>query len=419
MIQFASNQAIREADFANAFSPVNPNGDMRAAEAFSRMVDVVPAPQVLWSDSTKRVSDVYNTIVRNANSTAAVDPNQLKTYNMAFNFLNTTQTMTDFMGNSTTQTVPSGIYKTYQVNLQSYIAAISSYRLTFNNYDLSDPKQQREWIAKEPVLSAAVNAAWNNLQQSGAPLVIQALNALTTTVNSASRDVISQAQQAMRNAALASMTVGSPPWYLAYATPSDWADASEAQNMTTMSISSSTLNQSADSSFDSWSSGASGGWGLWSVGGSASGSSSTQTFQSQATSFNLTATIGVVRIYRPWYNPILFQMQNWSVEGIPTDGISDGKGGGLMPLVPTALIVARNFQLSGTFSTEEKSHIESAVSGGASVGWGPFQVGGSYSHSESHDRLNTTFDGTTITVPGIQVIGYVNSVTPSSPPAAS
>lgn len=417
MIQFATNQQINPADFANAFSPMNPTkGDMKAAETFSRFVDAIPNPGVLWSDSTDRVSSEYRNIVQGATTTVQPDQKQLDLYNKAYNYLNKTQTIEDFEGNKTTQLIPSPIYSTYQTNLQSYLAALSSYRLTYNNYNLDDPAQQRDWIAKEPVLKAAVTAAWNNLQQSGAAQVEQALAALTTTINSATRVALDAARQTMNTAALASLT-GAGDWFLAYATPSNWADVSAAQNMTALTIDSSNVQTSSSSSSRSWGGGVDASWGLWSVGGSTSGSSGSTHFDSKEDKFKMSAKIGLVRIYRPWFNTAFFKLKNWTVDDMGANGISDGKGKGALPMVTTALIVARDFKLEGSFSSKAVDTMRSAVSGSTSVGWGPFKVSGNYSQSSSSESQKSSFNGSTLTVPGLQVIGYVNSLIPASPPA--
>ena len=416
MIQFASMQAVRPEDFAGAFSPLNPAGDLRKAEAFSRLVDAIPESQILWVDSGKRVSQQYSMIVNGASSNAQVDPQKQATYDKAFNYLNKTTTIEDFEGNKTTQTVPSAIYATYQTNMQTYLAALTSYRLSYNNYDLNVTAQQREWVAKEPLLKAQVNAAWNNLQQSGAPQVQQALAALVSTINSAVRNAIEQARRTMDGASLASMAgAAADPWYLAYATPSNWSELSAGANMTELTVDTSNLQSTASSNFNSWEVGGKGSYGLWTVSASGGGSSGSTTSSSTSETFKMKAKVGVVRIYRPWYNPALFGMKNWQIDDLAPPGVSDGKGKGALPLLPTALIVARDFELSGTFSTEDKSHMESAINGKASVGWGPFQVSGGYSHSESKDSLKSTFDGSTLKVPGIQIIGYVNAIVPPAP----
>lgn len=417
MIQFASMQSVRPEDFRNAFSPLNPSkGDMRTAEAFSRLVDAVPTPSVLWADSGDKVSEQYRIIVTGAQTTGEIDPKQQATYDKAYNYLNKTQTIEDFEGNKTTQVVPSPIYSQYQTNLQTYVAALTSYRLTWMNYDLDNPQQQREWTAKEPLLKAQVTAAWNNLQQAGAPQVQQALAALTTTINSMVRNALDQAQRTMSAAALASMTGAGSDWFLAYATPSDWVEATAVKNMTDLTLDTKNLSTSSDSNFTSWNAGVDAKWGLWSGGGKVDSSEGTTHFKSTSDSFKMNAKVGVVRIYRPWYNPAIFQMRNWTTPDLP-DGVSDGKGNGALPLVPTALIVARDFELTGSFSTEDKSHFESALKTEARVGWGPFQVSGGYSNSKSKDTLDSSFNGTTLKVPGIQIIGFVNAITPPAPRA--
>lgn len=417
MIQFAANQAIREGDFVNAFSPLNPNGNLKTAEIFSRMVDTIPESQVQYVASGKNISTVYKDIVNGANSAVKEDPQQREIYNKAYSYLNLQQTLKDFMGNETTQIIDSPIYAKYKMNMQMYIAAFSSYRLTYNNYNLDDPKQQKDWLAKEPMLKAAIDSAWSNLQQGGAPMVEQALAALTTTINSAIRSVLDHEKQVMKMAAMASMTGGAlPPWYLAYATPSDWMSASAGMNMTEIIVNSGSLVEQSDSSFSKWSARASGGWGLWSFGGSAGSSSGAEHSHMESSTFNMKAKIAVVRIYRPWFNAGLFQMENWFTDSAKKAGVSDGNGKGLLPLYPTALVVARDFELSGKFASKDTEHITKSLQTEAHGGWGPFQFGGSYAHSESHDKLKSSFDGTTLRVPGLQVIGYVNAITPSCPP---
>jgi len=55
----------------------------------------------------------------------------------------------------------------------------------------------------------------------------------------------------------------------------------------------------------------------------------------------------------------------------------------------------------------------------ANFGWGPFSVSGGYSKSSSSKKFASEFDGTTISNPGLQIIGWVCSVVPNSPPKAA
>ena len=422
-LQFSKNEAINPADFIGAATPSNPNGDMGKSESFARMVDVMPAVQAAFAPSGNNVSTVYRNIVNGANTILKVSPEQQKIYQQAFNFLNTTTNVTDFTGATVKQTGPSQIYATYQANQTAYIGAVVAYRNAYNNYDLTDPKQQRQWQANEPLLKNAVQQTYNTWRSQGATQVEQALAALASSINNAVSTAISDAQQAVGDLNQMASAVGLGKWFMTLAYPFNWADPSAAANFTQLTLSSANLSTSADSSFSSYGGGASWNLGLWSVGGSAAGSSGSQSSHMDANNLTLSASIGLVRVVRPWLHEFLFRMGGWSMTGTAINGISNGmlKGNesGLLPLIPTAFVVARDISITADFSSQDKTHVESAMSGSTRVGWGPFSIGGNYSHSSSHDTFKSTFDGGTLKVPGIQILAWVSEIVPASPPLAA
>ncbi|MFM9735841.1 hypothetical protein, partial [Streptomyces niveiscabiei] len=79
----------------------------------------------------------------------------------------------------------------------AYIAAVSGYRTAYLNYDLSDPVQQRQWQANEPMLSNNINQTYTTWRAQGAAQVEQALSALASAINDAVGNVIADAQQTM------------------------------------------------------------------------------------------------------------------------------------------------------------------------------------------------------------------------------
>jgi hypothetical protein len=139
-----------------------------------------------------------------------------------------------------------------------------------------------------------------------------------------------------------------------------------------------------------------------------------------ANNVTIKAKLTLVRVMRPWLNTLLFRTAGWWEKDQPINGISNGElhgnGANMLPLMPTAFVVMSEVEITADFSTEDKKHIESATSGSTSVGWGPFSIGGSYSHSESHDTFASTFDGATIKVPGMQIVAWVSEITPASAP---
>ena len=419
-VQFSKGEALRGEDFANAAAPINPGGDLNAAETFSRMVDVVPLVQGDYAPSATRLSQVYASVVQGANSNVKTNPDQQKIYNQAYGYLNTTTKIEEFDGSETTQTGPSRIFNTYLANRDAYANALSGYRLAYSGYNLSDPKQQREWQARSPALQAALDRTWNLWRGEGATQVERALAALDTTINSAVRNVLEEARQTMAQAALTSNLGDGTKWYLSYALPSDWSGPGGAENLTAITLESSNLQTESSSRFDSYSAGASWSAGLWSVGGELAGSFGSSSYHMSADKLKLSAKLGLVRIYRPWLNELIFRMNGWFVDNFNQNGISNGQLKGnehsALPLIPTAFVIGRNIAIEADFTTEDKTHVEKAISGSASVGWGPFRVSGNYSHSSSKDTFKSTFDGGTLQIPGIQVLGWVSEIVPASPP---
>ncbi len=414
-IQFAKNIVLNPDDFTNMYAPGNPNGDFKTAEFFSAMVDALPNTDTLWSDSGQKISDVYATIVDNANATTEVNPDQKKIYDQAFGFLNVETETTDFRGDTKTTTDPSPIAIAYDDAQAAYVTAVGGYRTAYNAYDLDKIEDQRGWNAVAPGLQLALDQAWNKWVRSGKAEVEEAQNALVSTINDAVRYVIGESQK-MINAQhqLASTTGGS--FLPSYAMPSNWySDSSKASKLT---FKSSSLNKTSSTSATSYAASASGSWGLWHASGGVSGSSRRDKAHMDAEDFTLEAELINVTIKRGWFNPLLLKMRDWYMTGTRMGEISNAKAEdlkGLMSLIPTGFVVARNVSITADFSTEDKSFVSDSISTHASGGWGPFSVSGSYSHSSSKSKFNATFDGGTLKLPGLQLIGWINSVMPFSP----
>jgi hypothetical protein len=415
LLQFAKNSPIRSADFLNQASPLNPNGDLNAAQQFSAMVDAIPEVGVEYIPSPLQLSTTYKTIAEGANTKAVVDPNQQKTYDAAMKFLVQSTSIPSFNGPPSVSQGPTPIAQAYDDNQTAYVTALSGYRVAQNGYDLSKPADQRAWNAVAPGLQLNVDKAWNNWVRQGKQNVEEATNAMTATINNIISAVIADSQKAVSaDKWLAASLAGGPNWLLSYALPGDWATGSTGA--TEFSFSSSYMNTSSDSKFNSYGGGGSASYGLWSVGGSAEHSDSEQKFHMDASTLSISAKLSVVRVMRPWMNALLLRTQGWWLTGQKIGGISNGaltgNAAGMLPLMPMAFVVMSDVTIKADFSEEDKKHIESATSGSASVGWGPFSVSGHYSHSESHDTSTATYDSGGIHIPGMQVVAWVNSITP-------
>lgn len=52
---------------------------------------------------------------------------------------------------------------------------------------------------------------------------------------------------------------------------------------------------------------------------------------------------------------------------------------------------------------------------GGSIGFGPFRVGGSYSSSSEERNTKYHFEGDTLVIEGMQMIGFINNIIPKCP----
>lgn len=121
---------------------------------------------------------------------------------------------------------------------------------------------------------------------------------------------------------------------------------------------------------------------------------------------------------RPWFNPLLLDMKGWST-GQPAGSISNGDRKdpkGTLGLLPTGFVVARNVQISGDFSNEDKEFMSSVLESSVEAGWGPFALKAKYGHSISNGSMTSNLTGGTLTVPGMQIIAWISTVPSFSPP---
>ncbi|MDR2001936.1 MAG: hypothetical protein LBQ74_02800 [Prevotella sp.] len=418
-IQFAKNQAINPKDFANPLSPVNPKGDLNSAEFFSRMVDAVPAIDSNYVITANKVSKTYGSIVRGADTKSIPDSNQLEIYTKAYSYLNKEVTIEDFEGNKTTSYQPSPVYAAYKNNRTAYMSALSAYRTAYLGYNMENLDDQRKWQANEPLLKNAISQTYDTWRAQGATQVEQALAAMASSINNIVSSTIKASQEDISSAEMASSMGIQDPWYLAYANPTNWYDEN-AGSFSQLKLESNNLTRTGDSSYSEYSAGGAASWGLWSVGADVSGGHKESHAHMDADAFSLSAEIAVVQINRPWLNDLIFRMKGWFLKLQAAGGISNGtlkdNSSNMLPLIPSAFIIARNIAITANWTSEDRSHVENSISTKARVGWGPFAVSGSYSHGSSSDYFHATFDGGTLKIPGMQIIGWVNQIVPYSAP---
>lgn len=161
--------------------------------------------------------------------------------------------------------------------------------------------------------------------------------------------------------------------------------------------------------------------GLFSIGGRASGSKVEIATDQKATQFTATLEFTQVPICRPWFDPGFFSMRAWTLDKLWNLNfdrkVSDGaeKPVGRLVAYPTNALFVRNVHFRSNELDSQSKYINSKISAGGSAGWGPFFVGGSYSHGNEGRDASFHREGGRLNMPGIQLIGFINNIIPKSP----
>jgi hypothetical protein len=417
--QMTKNTVLNPADFVNMLNPLNPtSGDQRSAEQFSAMVDVIPKPGALWSDSGEKLSRIMSDVMAFAKTSSQPSPSQLKIYQQAYDFLNKRTKIKDFTGQEIDKIDPSDIAIAYDNARSGYISAVSGYRTAYNGYDLTQVKDQRAFNAVAPALQNLMDQTWNAWGRSGKAQVEQAQAALASTINDAVQHAIEQVgdDTGARSRLPTSMPVGGP-WLPSYALPTNWV-ASDLKGPK-LTFSSAYLNKTESSQAHSYGLEGSGSYGLFHASVEVGGEYEEKHSHMDAENFTLEAELIAVNIMRPWFNPLLFGLSGWWVDGKKRNELSNGtpaNPSGQIPLIPTGFVLAKNVKVTADFSQEDKNSMSSKLSTAVSGGWGPFTIKAKYGHSISKSDAQAKFDGGSLIFPGLQLIAWISTVTPASPP---
>ncbi|HLI50812.1 MAG TPA: hypothetical protein VKU87_03395, partial [Thermomicrobiaceae bacterium] len=201
-------------------------------------------------------------------------------------------------------------------------------------------------------------------------------------------------------------------------TPGDFASSS---GWTGYSMYHSMVDSSSHTESTSWSAGGSVWYGFWHAGASVSEQSSNYSSSFAIDDFRLSFEMSQVQIVRPWFSPEfminrgwdLRKGEGWNFDQMPSDG--GAPPAGLFVGYPLQAIFVRNVSITSAGFKQAYDAYSSQFSGSGSVGWGPITLSGSYGHSESGDHFHAEGDGATITVPGMQIIAFINHLFGKTP----
>jgi hypothetical protein len=371
--------------------------------------------------------------------------------------------------------IKSKLYKAYEKNTQAYGKAVAEYAKAE-----ADASKDRAAADAFPVTSKplrqAVDDAWDTLKSEGAEKIEAALDVIESVGVDIDAHLIAKARKDFDswNLGLAGVVPVDVPY--AYCSPSSWADPDEDHDgWETLEVDSSqySSHMGSDSSFfhsfrqdtSSSSTSVSGGGSFMGFGASggyhtadshekddSKNAQKLQTFfKNDAKNLHISLEYGIVDIMRPWFLGDLFRLKNWYLVNNKKNAISDGTVDGqaesensILPMVPMQFLVVRNLTIKADdwgsdgqtmqqmFGDEggawDKS--SSGFNAGASYGFGPFSVNANVSHDQAKEGVSRfgnhtssqrqdyecSFDGSTLTIKGAQIVAWLSTILPPCPP---
>jgi hypothetical protein len=407
---------IDPADYAGAWTPGNPNGSHDAAAAIADLADEAFNFSALKTTNLMTVTQAYEQVLR-ATVTQHSEPSPARkaAYDKAQAFLYSQTPNPDVLGEFLT--TQSAVYQTYLTNQTAYQNAVVAFRTAYAAA-LADPKLKASWPLIAPSLQVPVSQAWHTWRSQRADQVEAALADTETAGGDQVKRAFADAA-ALYDSYKMQLDEGLPRRRSSLL-PGNWWQPGVSNGWPTSHFSSahSEANQSSD--YTKVSGGGGFSLGLWSVGGSGGSTTTHQHSDAAANSIEVSYQYALVTIRRPWMVGMLWGLPGWETDAFKKGELSSGnrlhQEQTKFPLIPQSFLVIKNLHITGSFSSTEMNAMSHSVQAGASVGWGPFSISGSYAHGSQSQSVKGTVNAAGIYVPFVQIIGWTNAITPLSPP---
>lgn len=320
---------------------------------------------------------------------------------------------------------PTPMYSSYNTYRDTYNDKVKSLNRNYADA-LSDPNALHMWPITGKLYQDDVNKAWNEWMGFGHKVEVEtAINLLGAQGQDPAVLLINRAKQKWENSLVHLDKIGDVPY--TFMLPRKWYSADETTGWMTYDKTDFASSAHYTSNSSSWA--ASGGFslGFFSIGASAGGSKTTTDLKLKTSGLTISFSYCVADIIRPWLDTNLLNLGNWFLVGdYKKNTISDGTFGQhlptganaaplFLPSIVTSIILIRNLKIKWTEMNSQRSTLDKTISGGGSVGFGPFVVGGGYSSNNKKRDFDYHFTSEGLCSPGVQLLGYVSTILHASP----
>jgi len=315
-------------------------------------------------------------------------------------------------------------YKSYKQFSDKYDDALQDYATDYM-IAMSNRQTAQLWGIVGKKSLRKVNRAWDEWISLGSKVHIkQAIDNLAAMGTDATVHMIASAKKKFEAYSIAAKGVIPDTSKYVELFPSNWYKE-DADGWTDYSYTWEKNTISTEKKTSSF--GANGGLslGFWSIKANASSDKVEKHNTTQMDSLEISLTYGTVNIERPWLDTLLFDLGNWYLIGNHKRGaISTGKmnqvfpqngAGSWLPIIPKKIIVIKNLVIKSKQFSKQYDALRKKVGGGGSIGYGPFKIGGSYSHSKENTKLEVENNGEEVSIKGVQIIGWISNLVQLSP----
>jgi hypothetical protein len=289
----------------------------------------------------------------------------------------------------------------------------------------TDPMKLQQWPSDGVLYQEDVDEAWNRWMGLGFKVEIEkAIDTLAAQGTDPAIALIARAKKRFQNSLFEFAGYGEIPYTLL--SPRTWYDRDNDDGWNTYTTTDLHSESHFTASQTSFGGGAGVNLGLWSAGANFEHDESQANASASVKNMKISFSYAIVDIDRPWLVGSLLNLNNWFLVGdYKKNCISTGKMGqekpgdgtepSFLPSVVTSLILAKDVLVSwDDWEQQWASHTESN-SGSASVGVWCFTASAHYSHATQSRDFVCDVTGEGLSIPGIQVIGYVSQIMPPCP----
>jgi len=433
--------AYQPADFAFAAQGIGTGATaqedkvlLQQAFNFASLIDFIPEvnsayssdrQEAVWRNASgARLSEIYGQILRFSKVIKyELTDEQKRKLEKFRGLLRVTRTVKDIVTEQEKQvTDDSPMLKAYKAAEQAYITV----KLNYNNKRIAaqaavgeaGKQAVADWSNNAELYRLQVSSAMDDWTSNGYRNEVDEINAYINQTTEKSMLLWKRRLEQFYEDGVTDALGPGTRFFYTTVVPGDFANS---PGWTTYSMYHQMMDSTQRTETTSWSAGGGLNFGFWSVGGGTTSTSTDYSENFTLDDFRIDFSMTQAQIVRPWFFPEFLESRGWDLrkgEGwnfdqMPSDGGNPPKGrfiGYPLQVLFVKDVTIRSRQFAQAFSAYSRS-----FSAGASVGFGPFTLGGSYSHSASGDHFHSDNDGTTITVPGMQIIGFANHLLGKTP----